>query len=385
RYHQIEKHIDTLEGRKMVRFDTYYIDALDRKILQGQLWADPQTKLPVKIRERLEWREREELNREFTTGAFEFPESGPSNMYDIGVPRDLEIVDVSLKHHQEVLEEIEKSRSPQVRRILEAGEKALEQFPTHTRTVIRLDKDSGNEKNITWSSSRRIFVTYRHDQKIHYLDYDSNMLYPDRYLDVLDTVEHVINWTQTQEPVTVEMCDGERSYRRKKPHPNYGRGDETTVRVWRHSELIILRNSRPELQFWPYFYNEIKSKPLEIAQPADIEIPIGCVALFDGSQNYYIIDPNKDYIFVGIIEGYIKDNQWHTSSEEWFSDFAQLPTGQWYAGKKRHSLHPDSRWKRSYHSEECWNIDITLLDDNEYPPDIFNGEKLLEGAKIITY
>jgi hypothetical protein len=31
------------------------------------------------------------------------------------------------------------------------------------------------------------------------------------------------------------------------------------------------------------------------------------------------------------------------------------------------------------------NIDIKVLEENEYPADTFNGEKLLEGAKVESY
>jgi hypothetical protein len=32
-----------------------------------------------------------------------------------------------------------------------------------------------------------------------------------------------------------------------------------------------------------------------------------------------------------------------------------------------------------------WNIDVQLLPGADFPPDTFNGDKLLEGAKVETY
>ena len=45
---------DTLNGLSVVRFDHFGIDALGRRFLYVQLWADPRTHLPVRIKTRLQ-------------------------------------------------------------------------------------------------------------------------------------------------------------------------------------------------------------------------------------------------------------------------------------------------------------------------------------------
>ncbi|MHC4673598.1 MAG: hypothetical protein ACYTBZ_14035, partial [Planctomycetota bacterium] len=89
---EVEKHFEKVEGQRLVRFDTYYTDVQGQRILAGQIWADPKTRLPLRTRERLQWYEREEQKREWITGKYEFPPTGPTSLYDLGVPKDTEIV-----------------------------------------------------------------------------------------------------------------------------------------------------------------------------------------------------------------------------------------------------------------------------------------------------
>ena len=91
-YHEVEIKVDTLDDKIAVRFDLYYNDAAGRRLLIKQIWADPQTRLPVKVWESLSLAQREEQNREYITGVFSFPETGPLSIYDLGVPKDLPVV-----------------------------------------------------------------------------------------------------------------------------------------------------------------------------------------------------------------------------------------------------------------------------------------------------
>ena len=70
--------------------------------------------------------------------------------------------------------------------------------------------------------------------------------------------------------------------------------------------------------------------------------------------------------------------------ETWWSDFKQLPTGHWYPTKEIFTSYGDPESGTSGHVENR-NIHIQLLEENEFPADIFNGETLLEGAEVETY
>jgi hypothetical protein len=369
----VEQNIDKLNGKELIRFDCYCTDALGREYLGTQLWADPELKLPVRIQECINPWETELQERKYTIGVFDFPQNGPSDIYDIGVSRDLEVI-----NFKEIHTEIERSRSEEVRLIIESGEKALKQFPTNIRTVKWLDKNDEHWSNkIGYSSRREIWIAYRNGNKECCIQYDLNEIYTDEYhnvFNILNTLESILRWTQTREPMSVDLCDGENLYNWSRDPLYDGNVYGRTVRV--------IRNGGP-LEFgqytklWPY--EQIKRAPVEIVQEAPVEIPIGCIALFDGNT-YYFIDPEKDYICVKQVIGELYDRRWRIIKEVWFSDFVQLSTGHWYARNMQKTNYLDG--KEDYHHK--WNYDILILEDEEYPLEIFDGKKLLEDSKIIT-
>ena len=65
------------------RIDTHTTDGDGKKNLIQQIWIDPATKLPVKIRRIATPQERMRLKRNFVTGFFLYPESGPEDLTEI--------------------------------------------------------------------------------------------------------------------------------------------------------------------------------------------------------------------------------------------------------------------------------------------------------------
>ncbi len=84
----IEKCTDTIGDRQVVRFDTYDLGPSSLRCLAQQVWADPETRLPLRIRKY----SRPGSKRQANTGDFSFPESGPSSIYDLGAPQGLPLV-----------------------------------------------------------------------------------------------------------------------------------------------------------------------------------------------------------------------------------------------------------------------------------------------------
>ncbi|UCH70551.1 MAG: hypothetical protein JSV29_00785, partial [Candidatus Bathyarchaeota archaeon] len=109
------------------------------------------------------------------------------------------------------------------------------------------------------------------------------------------------------------------------------------------------------------------------------------VALSEGNE-YYCVDNLKDYITVRTINIQNKNGSKRWTMEITLSDFVQLPTGHWYPQKKRsisyYKIHP---LKDPPSPETSENIDIQLLQEKDIPLDLFNGERLLKGAKVETY
>ena len=96
------------------------------------------------------------------------------------------------------------------------------------------------------------------------------------------------------------------------------------------------------------------------------------------------VDPTHDFIC-------IRKTYWEKHAEGWYrrwettlSGLAQLPTGQWIATKKLdyRGRDPDRNIRPSEHT---YQIDITPLAPDEFPPGIFDGEKLLEEARENGY
>jgi hypothetical protein len=359
---EVERNMERIDGKRQVRFDCFYNDAIGRRLLIKKIWADPRTRLPVKVRERLSLADRQEQKREFITGEFDFPDSGPSSIYDLGVSRDLPII----KHYDKVA-------LPSIIEVVEAGKANLENFPQQYR-ALRWDNTRESE----------VEVVFRNREKIHHNHYFSMEDYPEYYLELPASAEDVVQWAQTQVPVNVAVFDGSRSYTRSNPHPSpsFTTRPEPRVRVSRDSGLFS--SSRPHEALWPYAnrnparFEWIEDAPQELSGYIGLRINVG-----DIRRDLYI-DPDHDYICIRWIWWKQRSGRWEKEREYESSDFIQLPEGQWYAGKRVLITYPDPE-RGTVRGGANWNIDFKVLEENEYPPDAFNGEKLLEGAKIETY
>jgi len=362
-YTDIERHFDSINGRDAVRFDIYYLGALDSRNLVSQIWADPESQLPIRIRSRLNLALRERYEVDYINGEYDFPETGPESIFDIGVPSNLKIVS-----RVAPVDTI----SAEVQQILQAGEKATQEFPKRYRAIVWHGQEHGT-----------IQVLYRNKDSLHFLNYFNldGQKYPDCHIDIPATTAAILAWTTNQMPVGVGVYNDDIIYRRYNVHPYHDVNKQTKVEVHRASTYSIPRFFYLEDDFWPYFYS--KNKSLKIITYHS-EKPPGCVALSNGNA-YYFVDPLKDYISVKTI--YIRnvDGQETKNSETSLSNFIQLPTGHWYPQKRSIHFYDNRLLRKKLPPELPDNIDIQLLQEDEFPIDTFNGEKLLEGAKIETY
>jgi len=326
------------------------------------LIADPQTRLPVRIWEQLPLADREEQKREFITGEFDFPESGPSGIYDLGVSRDLPIIN----HYDKVA-------LPSIIEVVEAGEANLENFPQQYRS-LRWDNERESE----------IEVVFRDREKIHHNHYFNLEYYPEYHLKLPVSAEEVVQWAQTQVPVNIAVFDGSRSYIRRNPHPSpsFTNEPEPRVRVTRDSGLFS--SSRPHEALWPYANRNPASFEWIEDAPEELSGYIGLrINMADIRRDFYI-DPDHDYICVRWIWWKQRSGVWEKEREYESTDLVQLPEGQWYASKRVLITYPDPERGTGLGGAN-WNIDFKVLEENKYPSDAFIGQKLLEGAKVETY
>lgn len=363
--YKVEIKTDTLDGNSAVRFDVYYIDILGRKLLNQQIWADPETKLPIKIQKILSAQEQKDQNREYITGVFSYPETGPASIYDLGVPKDLPIARSN----------DEKIADPFIKEIFETAKQFYEDFPKRCRAVI-------------WQNDREseIEIIWRNDEKIrlnHYFNMDGQR-HPEYHLDLPTTVDDILIWAETQPPISIYMDDEEKSYHRSH-HPAFEDLKTPTTRITESWAGGLPNIAHFIEEHWEYYihrtpaqYELIDDAPESLSQYIGIKIESGVVR-----RDHYI-DPEHDYIRVQNIWWKKRDDQWKKEREYIVTEMTQLPTGQWYVTKRKLITYPNPE-RGTVGYEHTYNIDITLHKKDEFPPDTFNGEKLLEGAEIETY
>jgi hypothetical protein len=110
-------------------------------------------------------------------------------------------------------------------------------------------------------------------------------------------------------------------------------------------------------------------------------LPVLLLYRLKRSNTYFFVDPGKDHLCTGEIRMGDMDGVLRKRHEYWWFDFEQLPTGHWYPTKEHYISYGNPQRGTSGY-EELRNIHIQLLDENEFPVGIFDGEKLKEGAEV---
>lgn len=362
---RVEKHTETVDGQELVRFDVYRIDALDREVLSRQLWADPASRLPVRLRRRPHMGEHNPEEHEFITAEFSFPQTGPATIYDLGVPAEMPMVNI--------LEQGESS-SLDAEELTEAGKVSSENFLTSYRAVI-WPKSSGFE----------ITVIYRRGQKIRV-----NTYVRDPRRDAIPaTVDGVVTWIAGRKPYYVRLYDGEKLYDRndfRGPGQAPGRGKvKVSKQRWPHVTLQLWY--RLDRRFWPHA-GWAHNRRSEIIDEHP-EAPDGTAILLveghqPGTEKYFFVDMEKDNLCVGEIGMRTVGGVLEKRSQTWWSDFTQLPSGHWYPSKERTVMYPNAE-RGTVGTDESKSIHILPLEEEEFPANVFNGEPLLENAEVTAY
>ncbi len=351
----VEKFPDTIDDRQVVRFDTYNIGPLEIRCLVRQVWADPETRLPIRIRKFSGPDRRNEIK----TGDFSFPQKGPSSIYDLGAPQGLPLV-----VNWGIM-------NPDARTIVDAAEKACHNLPKNMRIVTR--------------SKYSLSIVHRCGDKLRSVSY--GLTTPEHNnpleLELPKTNQQISQWA-SKNLILVDLCifDGqyEYSYNTGKGLWESGENPGYSLSVRRRDSdwidvLIPIRDQ------WPYISNV---GPMRVIAD-DPAVPSGCVMLkYEGSdlQRHWYVDPECDYICVKQSE-FRKDQetgQWvkedHGQTER--TDLTRLPSGQWYAGT---IMYPEIlRATTRLEIELLTDADIERLTGKDDPTDFFDGEKLLKDA-----
>ena len=337
-----EKVNDTIDERHVVRFDTYSIGPLELRVLTQQVWADPKTRLPIRIRKY----SRPDKSK---TGDFSFPETGPSSIYDLNAPQGLETV-----KNWGIIE-------PAARAIVDAAKQAQQRLPDKMR-ILRKTK-------------YRFDICHRSDNKLRYesygkVDEKNNSSLP---IEPPGTYEHIREWAMDNLTLfNLRIYDGEYEYDLDKAPWK----SEEKLSVVHLSNNWIYGFMRIRGQ-WPYINNVGPMKVLE-DEPGT---PPGCVLLrYEGlglRRDWYV-NPERDYICVKRVE-FRKDQdtgQFIKSSEVERTDLTRLSSGQWYG----RTIKSQGETVAEHDVKLLTDFEIEHLTGKDDSEGFFNGERLLKNA-----
>ncbi|MDQ3438974.1 MAG: hypothetical protein M3478_01335 [Planctomycetota bacterium] len=356
----IERHDDALGGRKLTRFDCYHTDAMDRRLLIRQVWADPRTRLPVQDREVLNLADRQEQKREAIVGKYDFPTTGPSSIHDVGVPQGLAVIDSEAKPADDVA------------KVLEAAQAARDRFPSRHRLIVWTPADEMGAVDLIYRDGERFART-------RYFVSDQPGVPPFPKNAVLD---QVLAWLGTRVPVEIEIDDGTREFRRFNNIYDEPGKPPATVRVTKFPKFPDNPNYLPGTQ-WPYLGNG--SGVVLLDPPPDAAKGLIILRRTFGDRRIEAwIDPSKDYACARDIWQNRVGGKWVDDRVTYYSDFAQAAGGQWYATDRRTEMSANAKLgtSASTHHEK---IELKVLKPEEIPPGTFDGEKLLKDAKLESY
>ncbi len=348
-----ERFPDTIKGRQVIRFDTYDLGPMGLRVLAQQVWADPETRLPVRIRKYSDPQRKDEPK----TGDFSFPETGPSSIQDLGAPEGLPTV-----VNWGVIE-------PAAKAVVEAAKQALRQLPQSMRII----EQSKYGLSISYRSGRRFRQeSYGQTDAEH-----STRL----TLEFPTDIEQIAQWAAGHLTLfKVCIYDGQYEY-------TY----DTGAGLWDSSTppgatLHVRRAGddwldalMPIRQQWPFTDNVGPMKVVE-SEPGT---PQGCIWLRYESPDLrrdWCLDPARDYICVKQLEFSKGAEQWvedeHRRVER--ADLTRLPSGQWYARSVR--------WPgiiaapREFDVKALTEAEMEQLTGTNGSAGFFDGEKLLKEA-----
>lgn len=369
-----------LEGRPTIRFDTYRTDPLDKVFLFEQLWADPAARLPIKIRQKLDaaWRRHLDLNMEFVTGYYDFPDSGPESIYDLGVDPSTPITEAA-----------EGPAPENVLAILEQVERSALSFPSRYRHVtwnteavfiLHWDGVVTKQSNPYWLDIEGVNYRWQHYFNLNGLDEESKPY----HLPLPAAAGDVLAWASNQVPISVTLQTDDRTFQQSGPLPDhFVDADEVDVLI-RHgarSSPMLSNYQWPVQLLWPTTCGE---NPARITVLQEVEgVPDGQIVLRSGAGGWrsdYYIDPTRDFICVRETSWRRDhDGEWVRSRERWLEDFAQLPTGHWYPTQRREWMRASSERGK----DRAWitHISIKLLDESDLPDELFDIDVLVEKAR----
>jgi hypothetical protein len=382
--------IVTEDGRRLGHFSHQRRDALGELQVSKELWVDLATKLPVRIRS---WGfAAGSATRVAREGTYEFLEKGPSDLYDLGVPRTIPIVS-----QIETETETEQAIPAEARRAIAGAKSAVRRFP-HRFRVLKIEGanqqtityvDSGDAHPFGWAvgdeavgTVGRYFSADCQDTGRASRKYAELTAEAAFNLSVPIPADEISQAFPFASSVYTVLIDGRRWFVLTRTSVN---PPKSQLQVLTASSSRDIDDLESQWEFADWNWTELATgKSSEAAPPGQMLVHAERVDL----KNDWFVDPARDYTVARHVEYRLNDGKWEkreTRAVKW----EHLPDGPWYVSAwetRRRGLVTgiDKDGKRTQQEEEiidCVRLLITPLRPEDLPAGIFDGDKFLDAAK----
>lgn len=422
----VEYSIEHRAGQDLGRFDESRQDALGQMHLARSLWVDLKTKLPVRVRERMNAADREKEGREHREGTYSFLETGPVNLAQLGVPVGTPVQNEVLPTRVfpqivELYKGLDPARRaepkvgsenaalavlpPDTRRALKGAADRIVRFPRNLRI---LEAEGGTRKLSYWSASLA-YMSNLAKQVLRQVENADEGANDFRYFsaDNQDAegvpeplweftrdselpIDRILKWFPFARAVNTHLVDGAKTYRLTRLGP---------PQVARLHVLggVVSGTPPPFTDQWEYAtWNTTELSAGKPGEAADASLIVVRSERANLKKEWHV-DPQKDFAAVRVIEWRKEKEQWRQTSNTLAVGWKQLPGGAWYVSaweitQKFPAAKKDLAGK-SIETEESSvfgrRVEITAIHETDFPQGIFDGKKFVEnavkeGARVVT-
>jgi hypothetical protein len=375
--------------------DQYVRDALGEPRVETQIWVDLEARRTIRRRRRLGVAEQHKFGREFETTFFDYPATGPADLAALGVPKGTPIVDVEKNERSWKWAD----QAPEVRRAITGQADAIRRFPRDFRAVT---EDFNGRLVLEYWSAREEYVDGWCNSKTGDLQFDLDDIRPrhfeadeqehiDRPRDLAGEIlgewgdlpaERIAAWFPFKRSVNINLLDGKRTY--------------TLTRFFvaadkpRRTELHVLGggfDSLPELMNlqWPAINWNRREMSAAAPGPDTARGHLVIKTDRDDLHNLFECDPARDFIADRHVEWWKHEDKWNvveTRAVRW----KRLPNGSWYVAawrqrRSKEGVAAPGTLPKEWDDPSIQRTEITPLEPDGFPKDIFDGPLFLERAR----
>ena len=309
----------------------------------------------MEIKRRLQLGDREESGKEWSTGVFDFPTTGPADLYALGVPRDTPI--------QKNSETPAATVKPHLDAIVQARDHFLKEY----RAVVWSQRDRSGARDF-----ESLCLLWHHGELVRQDRYFA----PDKPLAEL-TTQSLVAYVNTAQPVDRQLLTKEREYTWRSAWARHA--DKPQVQVIRHQSFPLMSTDDwPEAMQWP----TVNFAPDFELLDNNEETPAGCIGLRLGgigtSRTDYYVDPHQDYVCIKQVEWIKPYREWQKGSERMLSDLQRID-GRVVARTRTVHFYKNPLLKTV---ASTVTTTIVLTPTKEFPEKIFDPEELTTGAVV---